>query len=157
MRKMQSGFTLMELVLVITILGILAAVALPKFAALQAEARIAKMNGVLGSIKVAAVLAHSVQLTQQLTVDTNITMEGSVIAMTNGYPTTALASIGTAAGLANGTVAIAGFVPVATSAAVFTVTPDTTHANCTVTYTPSSVVGTSPTYDNAGLTAANCQ
>ncbi|NMM28413.1 MAG: prepilin-type N-terminal cleavage/methylation domain-containing protein [Glaciimonas sp.] len=157
MRRVQSGFTLMELVVVITILSILAAIALPKFAALQTEARIAKMNSTLGSIKIAAVLAHSVQLTQQLTLDTDITMEGSVIAMTNGYPTTALASIGTAAGLANGTVAIAGFVPVATSATVFTVTPDVMHANCAVTYTPSAVVGTSPTYDNAGLTAANCQ
>lgn len=42
MRKSQSGFTLIELVVVIAILGILAGFALPRFANLQAQARIAK-------------------------------------------------------------------------------------------------------------------
>ena len=157
MRRRQSGFTLIELVVVITVLGILAALALPKFAALQTDARIAKMNGALGSIKAAAALAHSVQLTQQLAAGTSIAMEGSTIAMANGYPTSALASIGTAAGLVDAAgVAVAGFVPVATSATVFTVTPDAAHAACAITYTVPAA-GVSPTYSNAGLTVANCQ
>lgn len=54
----NRGFTLIELVVVITILAILAAVAIPKFAALQTDARIAKMNAALGSIKAGAVLAR---------------------------------------------------------------------------------------------------
>lgn len=158
MRRVQTGFTLIELVVVITILGILAALALPRFAALQTDARIAKMNGALGSLKAAAALAHSVQLTQQLAPATSVTMEGSTILMANGYPTSALASIGTAAGLVDAAgAAIADFVPVATSDTIFTVTPDATHAACAVTYTVPAAAGSSPTYSNAGLTTANCQ
>lgn len=45
MKQKQAGFTLIELIVVITILALLSAYALPRFAALQTEARIAKMNG----------------------------------------------------------------------------------------------------------------
>lgn len=160
MQKKQAGFTLIELVVVITILSILTAIALPRFAALQTEARIAKMNGALASIKAAAVLAHSIQLAQNLNPNSAVTMEGPTgnIAMANGYPTTALASIGRAAGLVDDAGnAVPGFVPVATSATVFTVTPDVGHPNCWVTYTVPNVTTTfSPTY-SANLTEANCQ
>lgn len=160
-RNTQTGFTLIELVVVITILSVLAAIALPRFAALQTEARMAKMNGALASIKAGAVLAHSTQLAKSLAHNTAVTMEGPTgnIAMNNGYPTTALASIGRAAGLVddNGA-AIPGYVVAATSETVFTVTPDATHPNCSVTYTvPNGTTTFAPTYSNANLTEANCQ
>lgn len=152
-----QGFTLIELVVVITILGILAAFAIPRSAALQTEARMAKMNAALGSIKAGASLAHALQISQNLLPGTQVTMEGSDIAMVNGYPSAALNAIGHAAGFNESTgVAIPGYIT-ETNGNVFTVTPDVEHDDCTVTYTQAALTGAAPTYSNAGVIAANCQ
>jgi MSHA pilin protein MshA len=157
MRKEQRGFTLIELVVVITILGLLAAFAIPRSASFQADARMAKMNAALGSLKSAAALAHSVQVSQQLAPAASITMEGSTITMANGYPTAALDAIGHASGFneSNGAV-IQGYVT-ATAGTTFTITPDAGHPACTVTYTEAAAPGASPAYSSAGVTLANCQ
>ena len=158
MRRIPSGFTLIELVVVITILGILTALALPRFAALQTEARMAKMQAAMGSLKAGAVLAHSVQLTQQLAANASVTMEGAIVPMANGYPTSALDSIGVAAGFVDndGSTVLQGYVASAT-ATTFTVTPDAGHPSCSVTYTVTTTAGQAPAISNAGVTTANCQ
>ena len=78
------GFTLIELVVVITILGILAAFAIPKFIALDTQARAATVNALAGTVRSAAALARSLGMATGN--PASVTMEGSPVAMLNNYP-----------------------------------------------------------------------
>ncbi len=90
--KLQKGFTLIELVIVIVILGLLAATALPRFSNLTTSARVAALNGVAGSLRGAASIAHATQLAQSLTSNQSVNLDGQIVAMTNGWPTAATVS-----------------------------------------------------------------
>ncbi len=83
----QTGFTLIELVIVIVILGILAAAALPRFSDLSTDARVAAVNGLAGSVRSAAAIAHATQLAKGLGSGTLVSLEGQAVLMSNGYPT----------------------------------------------------------------------
>jgi prepilin-type N-terminal cleavage/methylation domain-containing protein len=59
MKQAQRGFTLIELVMVIVILGVLAAVAIPKFVDLKSDAQAAALQGVVGGINSASAVNYA--------------------------------------------------------------------------------------------------
>jgi len=128
---LQRGFTLIELVVVIIILGILAAFAVPRFMGLDQQARVASVNSLVGTLRSASAMAHGVWLAQGAPA-APITIDGQAITFTNGYPNAAsIASL-----LAAGTVSANGLAGTFKSngAGTFQLNGAPTPTNCEVTY-----------------------
>lgn len=88
MRRNNGGFTLIELIVVIVILGILAVTAAPKFIDLQSDARIATINGMKAAVNSAVSLTYGKSLVkvQDKISSGKITVNGNEVTVCYGYP-----------------------------------------------------------------------
>lgn len=157
----QRGFTLVEIVVVIVLLGILAVVAVPRFIDLQSDARISVLEGVKSSIQGAATQIYAKSLVQGQA----DTAAGSV--------TTNLGNITTAFGYPDAN-EVAGLIQLDASDIFFNAAaatsvivgydidgdgafePGADDAACSVTYTEAAAAGALPTVAVSGTAAADC-
>ena len=140
--KNQSGFTMIELVVVIVILGILAAFAVPQFANLRGEARAAGVNGISGGLRGAVAVARSkYQVVNNLTA-TTVDMDGTsvTVAAATGIPA------GTAGGIGAALQDSSGFTIDYTVPTAVTFRPSGGSATCQASYNGTTgVVSTNVT------------
>ena len=117
LRTRSPGFTLIELVVVLTIVAVLAAVALPRFVDLQRDARIGHLQGVRGAVVASATLVQSAVLARRGIADASpcpagggvadnqgtgagtACTQGGVVQTVHGYPAATVQGIVSAAGL----------------------------------------------------------
>lgn len=141
----QSGFTLVELVVVIVILGILSATALPRFINLTNDARIASVNGIAGGLRssVSVVQARFFATGTNTTPVQMIDTTNVAVSTTTGIPT------GTAVGIGNALTSIDGFTADYTTATAVTFRPTNGgSATCQASYNGTTGIVT--------VTTSNC-
>lgn len=139
--KKQSGFTLIELVMVIVILGILSAVALPRFVNLGSDARAAAMKAVEGSMRSTNAMIYA-----KASVNNQLIANGSLTAaMITGGPVTTRFGFALNVNEIKKAMDLSGDFNTATANQIrHNGAP--TPANCRVTYTAATSATVLPTY-----------
>ena len=126
---------MIELIVVILILGILAATAAPKFFNLQSSARISALSGARAAVQSAATLANALALAQGNSAASSVSAQGTTIAMENYYPSGQTSGIIAAVTLDAGTYSASSN---GTSVATVRMTGAVTPASCAFSYTAAS-------------------
>ncbi|MGD8111948.1 type II secretion system protein [Vibrio sp. TRT 21S02] len=134
--KRQGGFTLIELVVVIVILGILAVTAAPRFLNLQDDARNASLQGLKGAMQGAAGIVYGKSaINGTESGNGSISMGNDTVNTTNGYPEASENGIGKAvSGLADDWEVVSGSNSTGTVAYTFKGYTSATNSSCSVKY-----------------------